>query len=619
MILTRRSGAWFGIVAAGMACLGVGAGVSACSSSDSAGSSTPGPGDDGGVQDVTVWDTGGPCKKGQYECDGKVAKQCDGNGGYLTTIDCGASGHECVAPTGCITCSPGAGSCEGGKAKVCRADGSGFLEFECDETQGMTCEPDGCKGACSPAELIPSYYGCDYFPTVTLNPVWSGFPYAVAVANTSDQPCHVTVTRGSSTVATEIVPAHGVKTITLPWVTDLKGGDVNACQSPPDPGPTRIAKGGAYRLRTDVPVTVYQFSPLSYEIAPAPEECPVGKDCPGGNGDRCLSYSNDASLLMPVTVWTADYAVMAWPANGSRSGFAAVTASEDGTQVQVLGVGAFAEGAGIDSVGKGIVTLDAGDVLQLVSDHSGGSGTYGADISSTRIHASKPIQVIGGHSCANIPAPDTLACDHVEHAMFPIETLGSDYLVTFPAALASESPHVVRVYSVQDTTTVHFDPPSIHNDVELSPDDPPLELSGVSEDVRIWADKALLIAQYMQGQASVPSGAGDPSMALAIPTVQFRTNYVFVAPSTFDSNFVNVIAPAGATIKLDDVTVPLAEFEAIGGSGYGVARVLLDKTDTHTITGSAPFGILVYGYGEYTSFMYPGGLDLARVTPPPIY
>ena len=27
-------------------------------------------------------------------------------------------------------------------------------------------------------------------------------------------------------------------------------------------------------------------------------------------------------------------------------------------------------------------------------------------------------------------------------------------------------------------------------------------------------------------------------------------------------------------------------------------------------------GIVVYGYGAYTSYMYPGGLDLQRISPP---
>ena len=30
-------------------------------------------------------------------------------------------------------------------------------------------------------------------------------------------------------------------------------------------------------------------------------------------------------------------------------------------------------------------------------------------------------------------------------------------------------------------------------------------------------------------------------------------------------------------------------------------------------TGSEPFGISVYGYGQYTSYWYPGGLNLTDV------
>jgi hypothetical protein len=35
-------------------------------------------------------------------------------------------------------------------------------------------------------------------------------------------------------------------------------------------------------------------------------------------------------------------------------------------------------------------------------------------------------------------------------------------------------------------------------------------------------------------------------------------------------------------------------------------------TGVHNATSSANFGIEVYGYGSYTSYMYPGGLNLTR-------
>jgi hypothetical protein len=43
-----------------------------------------------------------------------------------------------------------------------------------------------------------------------------------------------------------------------------------------------------------------------------------------------------------------------------------------------------------------------------------------------------------------------------------------------------------------------------------------------------------------------------------------------------------------------------------------VARVGLSNAGngTHTMDGASPFGISVYGYGEYTSYWYPGGQNL---------
>ena len=99
------------------------------------------------------------------------------------------------APADVCVCSPLVGTCQDGTATMCRADGSGTVTFQCDPVQGMTCDPDGCKGACAPAQLGSSYIGCDYLPTVTINPVYTGFNFAVAVSNTADVDAHITVSR----------------------------------------------------------------------------------------------------------------------------------------------------------------------------------------------------------------------------------------------------------------------------------------------------------------------------------------------------------------------------------------------------------------------------------------
>src|SRR6185436_4024087 len=103
----------------------------------------------------------------------------------------------------------------------------------------------------------------------------------VAVSNTGDSLAAVSVTRGSEAVAQAAVPPGELRMIELPWIAELKGGDQDACLQPPPAGATRLIANGAYRLRSDRPVSVYQFSPLEYQLSPAPEACPLRAECPG--------------------------------------------------------------------------------------------------------------------------------------------------------------------------------------------------------------------------------------------------------------------------------------------------------------------------------------------------
>jgi hypothetical protein len=559
------------------------------------------------------------CDTGQFICDGERAVACD-PADPTPARDCAAEGAQCRAPFGCVVCTPGEGSCVDGASRLCNAQGTAFEEFTCDGLQGMVCEADGCKGPCSPATLGDGYVGCDYYPTVTPNPVYSGFHFAVAVSNSGDSTASVVVTRGSETLAQRSVPAGELSMIELPWVSELKGGDQDACQRPPAVAASRLVAGGAYRLRSDRPVSVYQFNPLEYELAPAPAGCPLRNQCPGSppRDEGCLSFSNDASLLFPTNVWTGSYPVLSWPSTRTGQSFVSVIGSTPGTLVTVSGQARVAAGAGISESGSGQVMIGAGDVLQIVAEASA-TQTFGSDLSGTLISASAPVQVIAGNSCGFVPNATTDACDHMEHAMLPAETLGMDYLVTFPAAPASQSPHVVRVLPVLDDTTLDFDrvlPGLSGLSVSRSPAEGPLQLTEVTEDFRVRSNKPILVTHYLQGRSSVDSGAGDPSMGVAVPRAQYRDNYIFSVSRTYDFNFVNVVAPREATVLLDGEALPESEFVDIGTTGFRVARHMLPaEREVFRMRATQPFGIVVYGYGVFTSYMYPGGLDLKKIAP----
>ena len=139
--------------------------------------------------------------------------------------------------------------------------------------------------------------------------------------------------------------------------------------------------------------------------------------------------------------------------------------------------------------------------------------------------------------------------------------------------------------------------------------------------MRITGTDRLLVTQLLVGENYFDHSigdnhlTGDPSMTVAIPLAQYRDAYEFLAPDTYVTSFVNVAAPIGATVTLDGAALPDAAFTPIGSSGWQVVRQPI-AAGAHEIHATAQLGIVVYGYAPYTSYLYPGGLNLGTVTIP---
>lgn len=594
----------------------------------------PRPGTDGGLPGVdgaVVAACGGGTTS---YCAGTTSVACNPDGTEGARTDCAPLGTRCIAGLGCRVCTPSRPVCVGNDSATCLPDGSGStITRVCDASLGESCNPSSglCDSPCAAAEASNSYIGCEYWPVTTLN---SGlnrtiFSFAIAIANPQDAPATVTITRGGAAVSTVTVAAGALETVELPWVDALQVSTGSA-----------LVRGGAYRVRSTLPVTVYQFNPVDYT-----------------NGAGTFSFSNDASLLLPTHVMTGNYMVIARPTLQieqveepffpglpetrtmiAQPGFATIVGVEE-TAVTVTvtfsahvlastdgAVTRFAPGA------TGTFTIGQGDVLQLVSaapTACAPSGSSDADIgvtynycavgpdydlTGTEIRATGRVAVLSGHDCAFVPF-DRWACDHLEEGMFPLESWGEEAIIPVSRPVRAE-PNLIRVLSSHDANSISFDPPGVHAPVVLNRGEFIEFGSGAS--VRVTGTDALAVAQFLVGQDFAGFGAGaggngDPSFSLGIPTEQFRTSYTFLAPPSYEQNFVNVTAPAGASVMLDGAAV--GGFTPIGDTGYALAQVTIPG-GAHDITGSAEFGIVVYGYGQYTSYMYPGGLDLEAIDIP---
>jgi hypothetical protein len=518
---------------------------------------------------------------------------------------------------------------------------------------------------CAAATATRSYIGCDYWPTVVANNVWSIFDFAVVVANVGLSTATVTVTGTGTNVArtnqmTTVMPGQ-LATIYLPWVPALKGPDTDSCGTATPLASSVLQPGGAYHLVSSVPVTVYQFNALEYQGAGGPtgkawNTCPGFTACmtPTGSGDiGCFSFSNDASLLLPSTAMSGNYRVTGHEGYdlvnaGTEQAvgpYVAITATQDGTTVKVQPsttgqVLAGPSGTNILTTGPGGVitlSLDAGDVAELVAPG-------GADLSGSLVQATAPVQVISGHPCIQVP-PTEAACDHIEESVFPAETLGQDYVVTRPAGPdGTAAPHQVRIYGDVDGTTLTYNPttppgcpttidagqvvecgtPACANPAGRVPVTPAVLCGTTSVDFEVKGSQPFAVGTFTLGASVVaqPSPGllpeGDPAQSLAIAVEQFRSTYVFLAPSDYVVSFADIVAQTGTLLSLDGVRVTTSP-TLIGTTGYGVYRLALGagQAGAHTLSASQPVGLQVVGYGLFTSYMYPGGLDLSQIAAPP--
>lgn len=492
---------------------------------------------------------------------------------------------------------------------------------------------------CEQAAAAASYVGCDYWPTITPNTVQDVFDFAVVVSNGGDEPAHITVTGPNGTDEEIDVEPKSLGTVFLPWVTALKGANNEFVTA------SSIETGAAFHLISDRPVVVYQFNPLEFEGKGGPS----GKDwddCePALFADKCYSYSNDASLLLPSTAMTGTYRVMGiygWsahprdedtgefltnePLEHHNGSFTTITATADDTNVEVtLGsTGKIVGGTGITATESGGVltfTMNAGDVAQLIGDKG-----KDFDNSGSLVRASKPVQVITGNPCIYLPE-DVQACDHIEETVFPAETLGSKYVVVRPNSPDGDPmSHVVRIFGNVDNTTLTYSP-SKPSDCPATIDAGKVVDCGVVDsDFQVEGDHEFGVGMFLLGgELADPDigpleyPQGDPSQSFAVTVPQYRDRYVFLAPKDYLNNYAIVTAPEGTTLTLDGDDVS-NDLDAIDGTEFHVARIKLSggSDGSHTLETSAPVGLQIVGYGDNTSYQFPGGLNLGKIAPVPV-
>jgi hypothetical protein len=194
--------------------------------------------------------------------------------------------------------------------------------------------------------------------------------------------------------------------------------------------------------------------------------------------------------------------------------------------------------------------------------------------------------------------------------MFPLETWGQRYLCSRNVPQDLDEDTVWRVVSGSDSNEISFDPPEVHAGVVLGKGEYVEFLT--KQNFEVVGEGRVAVAQFMVGQnyTDPPPQFGDPAMALGVPVEQYRESYTFLAPDSYVFNFLTVIHLTDAEVELDGDSIPptsMAINDQWSRTNFSI------EGGIHYIEGGSPFMINVHGVGSYTSYMYPGGLDLAKI------
>ncbi len=562
-------------------------------------------------------------------CSGRTYTPCNANRTPGTPVACPAA---CATGVGCVTCVPGQSVCVGNDVHRCGDDGrpGEAVTQACDVEGGMLCRNGECRSACQVAEGQPSNVGCEFWAVDldqqdALNDPASA-PWGVALSNVGESPARVTIEINTAPVGQPVRPMTVIELTVSPGMlraVALPTREVDCGTRPNDyASPGTCLSSNAFRIRSTSPIIAYQFNVFAN------------------------AFSNDASLLLPVTALGRVHRAIGWPAGHpvpllgivDRS-YVTVLGVRPNTRVTVRPTWRIRGNPPITATmpgGEIVATIGPFDVLNLET----ADGTFGddqrtiADLSGTSIVATEPVAVFSGSESTSAPAgvlevptppgwdsSQRCCLDHLEDQMFPIESIGTRYVIPRSPVRSTtgfREPDILRFVGAAEpaTVTTSLRPP--FDSFTLQPGE--VRTTWTQDNVIVSSDRPVIVGQILVSNQYVDGQyLGDPSLTVFPPVDQFRSDYIILTPGSWTQSWGVVVAEPGASVTIDGTAPAGCITEPAGllsGVTYESRRCPL-AVGVHRLAGDRPFGVVVYGYGSAGSYAFVGGADVRRIYDPP--
>ena len=244
-------------------------------------------------------------------------------------------------------------------------------------------------------------------------------------------------------------------------------------------------------------------------------------------------------------------------------------------------------------------------------------GALAVDISGTSIVSNKPLSVVSGHECGNVP--DSVAyCEHLTEQIPPTVTWGRQFLLT---PYGNRSGQYYKILAADNQTTLNFTCGNgIVSTVYLSISGSTItKYSTTNAYCSIVSDKPVLVNQLGAGHNA--DNIGDPVISM-IPSIdQYSERITFISPPIsgsypVTSHYINIAATSQDTVLMDGSVLSLTWNTIYNDNniiGYGT-QVQITDLNSHTITSQSKLSILVYGFGGVTGYSYSAGMNLMQLT-----
>lgn len=230
------------------------------------------------------------------------------------------------------------------------------------------------------------------------------------------------------------------------------------------------------------------------------------------------------------------------------------------------------------------------------------------DLTGTKIVSNKPLTVITGHQCAQIPAT-TGFCEPIYIQLLPTFNWGQQFLLApFSGRTANQ---YYRLVSSEASTTVTYNCGGENHMTLQAGRKLDLTFSPTSY-CYLDASSPVLVVQMAPGHGE--DSTGDPSMAIVAPTTgHIRSSSFINLPSDFSNSFITVTMLAEhfntSQILLDGSPLPCtwSSIQNIRNENVGHGCSYSVSAGPHTVSHSGENGVLsvsVYGWNNSPDLGY---------------